>query len=48
MKEQLRENILETSYFLTQSLMKGNIEDIEKFRAQLNELINRYKNELNK
>lgn len=42
-KEQLRENILETNYFLTQALMRDNIEDVEKFRAQLNELISKYK-----
>jgi len=48
MKEQIKEQIIETNFYLTQALIKGNVEDIEKFRAQLNNLVDSYKNELNK
>jgi len=46
-KEVLREKIIETSYYITQAVMKSNIEDIERLRAEMNNLIELYKNELN-
>jgi hypothetical protein len=47
-KEQLRENILETNYFLTQALMKEDIKSIERLRAELSNLFDLYEKELNK
>lgn len=46
-KDILREKIIETSYYITQAVMKSNIEDIERLRAEMNNLIELYKNELN-
>ena len=46
-KDILREKIIETSYYITQAVMMSNIEDIERLRAEMNNLIELYKNELN-
>lgn len=46
-KEALREKIIETSYYITQAVMMSNIEDIERLRGEMNNLIELYKNELN-
>ena len=47
-KDNLREKIIETSYYITQAVMLSNIEDIERLRAEMNNLIELYKNELKK
>ena len=46
-KDILREKIIETSYYITQAVMMSNIEDIERLRGEMNNLIELYKNELN-
>jgi F0F1-type ATP synthase membrane subunit b/b' len=42
----LREKIIETSYYITQAVIVSNIEDIDRLRAELNNLIELYKKEL--
>jgi len=42
----LREKIIETSYYITQAVIVSNIEDINRLRAELNNLIELYKKEL--
>ena len=46
-KDILREKILSTNYYLTQAVITSKIEDIERLRAEMNNLIELYKNELN-
>lgn len=45
-KEVLREKILSTNYYLTQAIIISNIEEIERLRAEMNNLIELYKKEL--
>jgi predicted GIY-YIG superfamily endonuclease len=42
----LREEIIETSFYLTQSITAGNIEDIDRLRQHLNRIVELYKKEL--
>lgn len=43
-RDDLREEILSVNYYLTQAIIASNIEDIDRLRTQLNELIIKYKN----
>lgn len=43
MKEQIKDKILSVSYYLTQSLIKGDKDEIERLRSELNNLIEKYK-----
>lgn len=43
----LMDKILSTNYYLTQAIIMAKIEDIERLRAEMNNLIELYKNELN-
>jgi hypothetical protein len=45
-KDILREEIIKTSYYLTQAIISSNIEDIERLRNHLNNIIELYKTEL--
>ena len=47
-KELLREEIIETSFYLTQAVISNNVTDIERTREHLNRIIELYKKELNK
>ncbi len=48
MKDIIRERIIETNYFLTSALLKEDIEQIDRLRAELNNLIEEYKYQLKK
>lgn len=48
MKEIIKEKIIETNYYLTQSLLKEDIQEIERLRAELNNLVEEYKNQINR
>ena len=48
MKNTIRERIIETNYFLVAALLKEDVKEIDRLRAQLNNLVEQYKNELNK
>lgn len=48
MKDIIRERIIETNYFLTTALLKEDIEQIDRLRAELNNLIEEYKYQLKK
>lgn len=43
-KEEIKEQILSVNYYLTQSLIKGDSNEIERLRLELNDLITKYKN----
>lgn len=45
-KDTLREEVIETSYYLTQAIIASNLEDIERLREHLNNIIGLYKKEL--
>ena len=47
-KEDLKQEIISTSYYLTEALLDENIEDIDFLRVKLNNLTEVYKNELMK
>jgi len=42
----LREKIIETSYYITQAIIVSNLEEIDRLRAELNNLIELYRKEL--
>ena len=46
-RSDLREQIIETSYYLTQSIITPNLDEIDRLRDKLNELITLYKTTLN-
>jgi len=48
MKNIIRERIIETNYFLTQALLKEDVEQIDRLKAELNNLIEEYKYQLKK
>ena len=47
-KEDLKQEIISTSYYLTEALLDENIEDIDFLRVKLNNLTEVYKNKLTK
>ena len=48
MKDSIREKIIETNYFLVAALLKEDSKEIDRLRCELNNLVEQYKNELNK
>jgi|688.fasta_scaffold170718_2 hypothetical protein len=48
MKDIIREKIIETNYFLTAALLKEDVKEIDRLRAELNNLIEQYKYQLKK
>ena len=48
MKNIIKERITETSFYLTQALLKEDVEQIDRLKAELNNLIEEYKYQLKK
>jgi hypothetical protein len=48
MKDIIREKIIETNYFLTTALLKEDVKEIDRLRAELNNLVEQYKYQLKK
>jgi hypothetical protein len=48
MKDSIREKIIETNYFLVAALLKEDDKEIDRLRGELNNLIEQYKNILNR
>jgi len=45
-KDQLREEIIELNYYITQAAITQDVNNLEKLRLELNKLIELYKKEL--
>ena len=48
MKTIIKEKIIETNYYLTQALMNEDVKEIDRLRAELNNLLEEYKYQLKK
>jgi hypothetical protein len=48
MKDIIREKIIETNYFLVAALLKEDVKEIDRLRAELNNLVEQYKYQLKK